>query len=166
MAPQAPAVETNMKERVLSYQDLGDIDHLYSRANAILGEARGQARSFNYDLAVRRAQEALELYIKTTFRFTETEYPKSHDLGKTTYKVSQLLAEYQVTKEEVARVVLANATLGVWRIPSFYGDERLGVARLFRQKEAEVAIAYAEEVRVVCEKVRYQLYQRATSAKR
>ncbi len=157
--------ETNLKQRVLSYKELGEIDHLYSRANAVLDEARAQLRSFSHDLAVRRAQEAIELYIKTTFRFTGSEYPKSHDLEKTIYEVWQLLAEYGVTREEVARMVLANATMAVWRTPSFYGDERLGVAKLFREKEAEVGIRYAEEARTVCEKVRHQLYQRAPSAR-
>src|SRR5712664_234464 len=115
--------------RELSYRDLGDIDHLYSKAGSVLDEARKQLSSFGHDLAVRRAQEAVELYIKTIFRFTGTEYPKSHDLEKTIYEVSRLLAEYDVTREEVARMVLANATMGVWRSPSFYGDERLGVVR-------------------------------------
>ncbi len=153
-----------MKRRVLSYKDLGDIDHLYSRANAVLDEARAKLGSYSHDLAVRRAQEAIELYIKTTFRFTGSEYPRIHDLEKTIYEVSQLLAEYGVTREEVARMILANATMAVWRTPSFYGNERLAVAKLFRDKEAEVAIRYAEEVRAVCDKVRYQLYQRAASA--
>lgn len=157
--------QTSVKGWVLSYKELGDIDHLYSRANSILNEARTQLRSFNYDLAVRRAQEALELYIKTTFRFTGTEYPKSHDIEKRIYEVWQLLAEYDVTREQVARMVLANTTTSAWRSPSFYGDERLGVARLFRQKEAEVAIGYAEEVRNICEKVRSHLYRRAAGAK-
>lgn len=75
-----------------------------------------------------------------------------------------LLSDYRVSREEVARMVLANATTELWRSPSFYGDERLGVARLFRQKEAEVAVAYADEVRWVCEKVRAELYRRARPA--
>lgn len=130
-----------------------------------MDEARAQFRSYSHDLAVRRAQEALELYIKTTFRFTGTEYPRSHDVEKTIYEVWQLLAEYGVTREAVARIVLANSTMAVWRTPSFYGNERLGVAKLFCDKEAEVAIRYAEEVRTVCDRVRHELYHRASSTK-
>lgn len=69
-----------------------------------MDEARAQFRSYSHDLAVRRAQEALELYIKTTFRFTGTEYPRSHDVEKTIYEVWQLLAEYGVTREAVAQI--------------------------------------------------------------
>lgn len=154
-----------MRELVLSYKELGGIDQLYSKANAVLDEARTQLASLSHDLAVRRAQEAVELYIKTIFRFTGTEYVKSHDLEKTIYEISRLLVKYDVTQEEVARMVLANLTMGVWRSPSFYGDERLGVAKLFRQKEAEVAVGYAQEIRSVCDRVRYQLYRHAGSAK-
>lgn len=149
--------------RVLSYKELGDIDQFHSRANAVLSEAREQLRSFEYDLAVRRAQEAVELYIKTIFRFAGVEYPRTHDLEKSVYDISQLLSGYDIAQTEVARMVLANGTMSLWRSPSFYGDERLGVARVFRQKEAEVAIGFAEEVRMVCEKVRASLYRRAAS---
>lgn len=154
----------NTEERTLSYKELGEIDHLYSKANSIHDEARRQLQSYSFDLAVRRSQEAIELYIKTIFRLIGKEYPKIHDVEKTVYEISMLLSDYRVSREEVARMVLANATMGLWRSPSFYGDERLGVARLFRQKEAEVAVVYADEVRSVCERVRSELYRRARPA--
>jgi len=157
-------VRVRRDERVLSYKELADVDALYSRAKTVADEARTQLRSFNYDLAVRRGQEAVELYIKSAFRFTGTEYPRSHDVGNAIYEVCQLLAQYGVTREAVARMILANSTMGLWRAPSFYGDERLNVAKVFSDKEAEIAIRYAEEVRTVCDKVRNQLYQRAASA--
>jgi HEPN domain-containing protein len=150
-----------MEQRSLSYSELGEIDQLYSKANAIQEEARRQLASYSFDLAVRRSQEAIELHVKTIFRLIGKEYPKSHDVEKTVYEISMLLGDYRVSREEVARMVLANATVGLWRSPSFYGDERLGVAKLFRQKEVEVAVAYADEVRWVCEKVRSELYRRA-----
>lgn len=152
------------EKRTLSYKELGEIDHLYSKANSIHDEARRQLQSYSFDLAVRRSQEAVELYIKTIFRLTGKEYPRSHDLEKTIYDISMLLGGYGVSREEVARMVLANTTMGLWRSPSFYGDEKLGVARLFRQKEGEVALAYADEVRGICDKVRSDLYQRAGRA--
>ncbi len=147
--------------RRLSYKELGEIDQLYSKATSILNEAREQLRSYGCDLAVRRSQEAVELHIKTIFRFVGMEYPRSHDLEKMIYAICVLLGEYGVTREQVARMVLANSTVGLWRSPSFYGDETLGVAKLFRQKEAELAIAFAEEIRWVCEKVRSELYRHA-----
>jgi len=63
--------------------------------------------------------------------------------------------------QQVARLVLANAVLGLWRLPAFYGDEKLGVANLFEPKDAELAVSYAELGSVVCN-VRSELYRRAT----
>jgi HEPN domain-containing protein len=127
----------------------------------ILNEARERLRLYDADLAVRRSQEAAELHTKTIFRFIGREYPRTHDLEKTVYEISVLLQEYGVGPGEVARMVLANSTLAAWRLPAFYGDERLGVAKVFRQKEGEVGVAYAEELRMICEKVRTELYRRA-----
>ncbi len=155
-----PAVKM-MNQRVLSYDELGEIDQFHSKANALLHAAREQLDSFDYDFAVRRSQEAVELYIKTIFRFIGAEYPKSHDLETAFHDVSRLLITYEVGREKVARMVLANSTMGLWRSPSFYGDERLGVARVFRQKEAQVAIGFAEEIGAVCESVRSWFYRRA-----
>jgi HEPN domain-containing protein len=154
-----------VKPRPLTYQELREIDQLHSKANSILGQAGDLLRSHDCDLAVRRAQESAELHTKTLFRFIGHEYPKSHDLEKTIYEIGPLLHEYGVTKEEVARIVLANVTLGLWRLPSFYGDERLGVAKMFRKEEADVAVRSAGEVRTACEKVRSELYRRAVRAR-
>ena len=154
-----------MKQRILPYNELTEIDQLHSKANSVLNEARERLRSWDHDFAVRRAQEAAELHIKTIFRLVGKDYPRSHDLEKTIYEISVLLAEYGVRRDEVARIVLANSTMAVWRLPSFYGDERLGVAKVFREKEGQLAVAYAEEVRNVCERVRAELYRRAAAAK-
>lgn len=161
-----------MEIRIRTYRELNDIDQLHFKANSVLTEAQRCLAGYDWDLAVRRGQEAAELYTKTLFRFIGKEYPQSHDLGKTRdlekptlYEISVLLEGYGVGRPEVARMVLANSTLGAWRSPAFYGDERLGVAKLFRQKEAEVAVSLAQEVMFTCEKVRGELYRRASTVK-
>ncbi|MGH9462684.1 MAG: HEPN domain-containing protein [Vicinamibacteria bacterium] len=154
-----------MDDRTLSYKELAEIDQLYSRANSIRSEAHTRVDSYAADLAVRRSQEAVEIYVKTIFRLIGKEYPRSHDLEKAIHEVCLLLDSFGVNRQEVARTVLANSTLVLWRAPSFYGDERLGVARVFGEKEAKAAVGYADEVSMVCEKVRSTLYRRAASAK-
>ena len=86
-----------------------------------------------------------------------------HDLKKQIYELSEVLKEFQIAPQQVARLVLANTVLGVWRSPAFYGDERLRVASLFDSKEAELALSYAELGQLVCNIVRSQLYRRATT---
>jgi HEPN domain-containing protein len=63
------------KATPLTLPDLGEIDRLsYSKAETILDEARGRLKAFDYDLTVRRSQEAFELYLKSLFRFLQAEY--------------------------------------------------------------------------------------------
>jgi HEPN domain-containing protein len=149
---------------LLSLAALGEIDRLsFIKTGTILDEARNRLKAFDYDLAVRRSQEAFELYLKSLFRFLQTEYPASHDLRKQVYELSEVLREFQITPQQMARLVLANTVLELWRSPAFYGDERLRVGSLFDSKEADLAISYAELGELVCNIVRSQFYRRATA---
>ena len=68
---------------VLTLGELAKIDQMsYEKANRILGEAQTCLRCFDYDLVVRRAQEAFELYLKGVFRFLQSEYPTIHDVKR------------------------------------------------------------------------------------
>ena len=154
----------NRESNPLTLAALGEIDRLsFIKAGTILDEARNRLKIFDYDLTVRRSQEALELYLKSLFRFLQTEYPASHDLRKQIYELSEVLREFQITPQQVARLVLANKVLELWRSPAFYGDETLSVGSLFDSKEAELATSYARLGELVCNIVRSQLYQRATA---
>jgi HEPN domain-containing protein len=147
----------------LTLNQLGDIDRFLFKADAVLGEARNNLKLFNYDLAVRRSQEAFELYLKSVLLFLQKEYPATHDLRKQIYELSEVFKELQITREQVARLALANAVLSLWRSPAFYGDETLKVANFFESKEAELAISYTELGQHVCYLVRSQLYSNATA---
>ncbi len=106
-----------MRPRILAYQELAEIDELHSKANSILSQAGDLLRSFDCDLAVRRSQEAAELDTKTMFRFIGHEYPRSRDLKKTIYETppsSGLRRELRGGRQG------ANATPGLWRLPSIY----------------------------------------------
>jgi hypothetical protein len=129
-----------------------------------LEEARNRLKAFDYDLAVRRSQEAFELYVKSLFRFLQTEYPASHNLREQIYKLTEALKEYQIEKRQVARLVLANSMFSLWRSPAFYGDERLSVGGLFDASEATLAMSYAELGQLVCGVVRGHIYRQTTSS--
>lgn len=118
------------KTVALTLVEINEIDqHSYFTANTILGEARNYLQS-NYDLAVRRAQEALELYLKSMFRFLQVEYPASHDLKKPIYeKITAALKQQevdpnQIRQRQIARVVLANSVLHLWRSPECAAVDR------------------------------------------
>src|SRR5208337_5084651 len=102
--------------------DLGEIDRLsFIKAGSILDEARSRLKVFDYDLTVRRSQEAFELYLKSLFRFLQADYPATHNLRKQIYELTESLKQFGIDSRQVARLVLANSVLGLWRSPAFYG---------------------------------------------
>jgi len=143
---------------VLTQEQYWEVDKFYSKADSILNEARDHAKKFEYDLCVRRSQEAFELFLKTMFRFIEREYPQDHDISNEIYKVHEALKRFDFTAQKVAQIVHRNRTLGLWREKSFYGDERLGVTALFTEHEARSALAYAEELWLDCSNVKNQIW--------
>jgi HEPN domain-containing protein len=155
------------KVATLTFAELAEIDQLsYWKANTILGEAQTRLQSFDYDLAVRRAQEAFELYLKSLFRFLRAEYPAAHDVKKQIYELTAAFKQHQIephqiSARQVARLVLANSMLHLWRLPAFYGDETLNVGGLFEESEAKLALSYAELAQFLCNGVRIHAHQRA-----
>ncbi len=142
---------------------LGEIDRLsFGKAGTILDEARKRLEVCDYDLTVRRAQEAFELYLKSLFRYLQTEFPTSHDLKAQIYELTEVLKQYSITRHQVARLVLANSVLRLWRLPAFYGDETLNVGQLFDANEAALSVSYAVSGQLVCSIVRDYVYRRAT----
>jgi HEPN domain-containing protein len=155
--------------RMLTFVEIHEIEQLsYFKANTILGEAQNYFRCFNYDLAVRRAQEAFELFLKSLFRFLQAEYPASHDLKKQIYEFTAAFKQHQIDPSQIgprqiARLALTNSMLDLWRLPAFYGDEKLNVGGLFEEGEAKLAVSYAELAQFVCDVVRNHVHQRAAS---
>ncbi len=76
-----------------------------------MDEARSRLNAIDYDLAVRRSQEAFELYLKSLFRFLQTDYPANHDLKKQIYELTEALKQCQIDRRQIARLVLANSIL-------------------------------------------------------
>jgi HEPN domain-containing protein len=70
------------KSAPLSFPELWDIDHLFNKAGTVLMEARSRLGTFDYDLAVRSAQESLEFFLKSLFRFLQRPYPVLATLKK------------------------------------------------------------------------------------
>lgn len=145
----------------VSKERFWEIDrHYYSKARAVLDEARNHLQIYNYDLCVRRAQEAFELFLKMIFLLIEKEYPKDHDISNEIYKVHTFLKEFKFSDQRVAQIVLRNKTLSLWRNPSFYGDEKLKVSGIFGQNEARVAFQYAEEMDSDCSRLKSEIIRR------
>lgn len=145
----------------LSKERCWEIDrHYYSKARAVLEEARNHLKIYNYELCVRRAQEAFELFLKTIFMLIEKEYPREHDISSEIYKVLSLLKGFGFSNQKVAQIVLRNKTLSLWREPSFYGDEKLKVSGIFGREDAIAALKYADEMDYDCARVKSEIIRR------
>ena len=145
---------------MLSQDRYWGFDRHYSKASQVLDEAKSFEEKYQYDLSVRRAQEAFELLLKTMLLFMGREYPKDHDVGKVLYDVLDLLQELGITTERVARTILRSKTFHLWRGPSLYGDERLKLVPLFGEQEAGLAMRWAEEMRNDCYFVKIKVWER------
>lgn len=152
-----------------NFQQLSDIDKLYSKAEDIRREALRLEKEHNYDLSVRRSQEAFELYLKVIFKFMKQEYPKSsrgHELSaqiRAIYeKMKNILNKYGFRKEDIAKLLRGSIVLAFWRDPSFYGEEKLEelpISGTFTNKEADLALDYADKAGSICTFIRDYFYR-------
>ncbi len=75
----------------------------------------------NHNLAVRRAQEVVELAIKGCLRMLGIDFPKVHDAGYVFLKeVGKKLDFQEITLKEIERI---SKWLAEARAPSFYGEK-------------------------------------------
>jgi len=74
----------------------------------------------NYNLAVRRAQEVVELSLKGCLRIVGIDFPKVHDAGYVfTKEVGKKLVFKERSLKEIERI---SKWLAEARAPSFYGE--------------------------------------------
>jgi len=143
-------------------EEFWQLDKFYSKANAILAEAQDHAKKYEYDLCVRRSQEAFELFLKIMFKLIGKEYPQRHEISEEIYQVFSALKIFDFSAQKVAQIVHRNRTLSLWRDKSFYGDEKLNVASIFTDEEAKVALRYAEDIQFDCSMLESKIWQEIT----
>lgn len=133
------------------------VKELEYKAGTIESEAKELSQKFDYDLSVRRAQEAFELYLKFIFTVLDKELQeiRGHELSnlidKEAVTIRKILKDYlnfseNYIDEIIARIKLGSLTLRLWRDLAFYGDEKLKKYKFFKQKEAELALEYVSEL--------------------
>lgn len=113
-----------------------------------LEESENALQTKSYHRAVRRAQEAVELCLKSALRLLGVEYPKRHDVSAALKRAMTGKHLPQWFSENIPRFALVSKRLAEDRGPSFYGDETLAKppASLYGEKDAESAIEDARSV--------------------
>ena len=112
---------------------------LFAEAAAVLQEARGAAAGGRNNLALRRAQEVIELAEKAVLLWSGRAYPKNHDVGEAV--VAALANQRKQLDTEFADWLMATSTdLARKRAPAFYGEAH------FDAEDAAEAVAAAERI--------------------
>ena len=150
--------------------ELQEIDKQYMKVKDIEQEALDfKNKKYNYDLCVRRSQEAFELFLKIVFKLMGKEYPtsiKGHELSEQIMsiyeKLKAALKDYYFPKEDIVRIIIGSKVLHLWRNISLYGEEKLekvGISKIFTEKEAELALDYLNKVSQLCDILRDYFYK-------
>jgi HEPN domain-containing protein len=120
------------------------------RAEVILGEAESLQAKNIWNLAVRRAQEAVELALKGALLWIGLEVPRVHDVGPF---IRQHVSRFpEPFSQHIPRLISVSRSLSVERERSFYGDEESGLPpeMLYSEGDAAEAIEKAKFVLEVC----------------
>ncbi len=122
-------------------------------AGLILQEAEHALQQQAWHLAVRRAQESVEMALKAALRLVGIEIPRLHDVG-TLLRAEQerFPAWFQA---DVDRLASISRGLRRDRELSFYGDEDLGQPpeQIFSRYDGEQAVAQARSVLEQCRRL-------------
>ena len=134
----------NLTELALGY--LGQAEARLRYANSALGEG-------NNPLAVRLAQECVELCVKAELRAVAIEYPKQHE-------VSVLLAQFgerfpQWFRDEIPFTHEASVSLFKLRELAFYGGENTALPpdKVISKEDGKRAVDHAQRVFRTCKKL-------------
>ncbi|HXG15817.1 MAG TPA: HEPN domain-containing protein [Calidithermus sp.] len=117
-----------------------------AQAALILEEAERHRQGGAWHLAVRRAQETVELALKAVLRAAGVEVPRVHDVGVFLRQEADRLPKAVV--EELDRLVSISRRLRGEREVAFYGDDEVGAppAQLYTAADATEALADARFV--------------------
>ncbi|KAF5415110.1 MAG: hypothetical protein C5S38_04335 [Candidatus Methanophagaceae archaeon] len=94
-------------------------DRLLSEAESIFNEIEQALESENWNLAIRRAQEVVELVLKGLLAQLGIDYPKVHDVAPI-FKRSVEERGVMVDEEFMNWLIEFSADLSTKRAPSFY----------------------------------------------
>jgi HEPN domain-containing protein len=128
------------------------------RANNKLKEAKNQlTQRYNYPESVSASQECIELSIKAMFSVAEVKFTKIHNIKEEEFK--NLLDKIPPNLKNIynyPRIYLLSEFWSYFYITAKYGLEELkiGSDKLFKEKEAELALKHAGE----CYNASYQFY--------
>lgn len=107
-------------------------ESLIQEAEECLSEAEGALGRGAWNMAIRRAQEAVELGLKGLLKIMGFEYPKVHDVGRF-FGEALVKRGIEVEEATLERIKIISSDLASRRGPAFYME------RIFGEDEARKA---------------------------
>jgi len=90
--------------------------HIYRK------DAENAFKEGGWNRTIRRAQEAVELYLKGILKLMNVEFPKVHDVGR--FFIAELEKKgKKLPKETSDKIVEISSMLAEKRAPAFYREE-------------------------------------------
>jgi HEPN domain-containing protein len=122
-----------------------------AQAREIFQEVEGAYRRGVWNLAVRRAQEVVELALKAALRMVGVEVPHIHDVGILLKDHREKFPE--AFRQEIDHIASISRRLRREREASFYGDEEIGAPpqQLYVEADARMALEDARYVLEHCQ---------------
>ena len=117
------------------------------RASNKQKEAKRQLEQYNYAESISASQECIELSIKAGYLILGAEFSKTHELKETEFmKIIQKIPEH-LEFCNFPRLYLLSKFWSDFYLVAKYGLEhlRVGPKRLFKDKEANLALEHAGE---------------------
>lgn len=120
---------------------------LYKEALGCFKEAKNAMEERDWNRTIRRAQESVELFLKSILKALNIEFPKVHNVGK--FFISALESrEIFIEEDAKEQIIRISDELCEKRAPAFYWEKE------YTQKEAEQSLIDAEYIREIVEKLR------------
>lgn len=139
-------------------ENLRRTEEILNEASRFEWRGRDLLKKCDYHGAVEAAQHCIELAIKTMYHLVgiHPPKPKSHDMG---VALEHVVRRFDVTKaysylnEDLARMRFIS-TMWAWaHSTSMYGCLDLPASRIFRKKDATIALEYASDVLSACRRI-------------
>lgn len=97
-------------------------EKLIGEASYLLGEAKRAINSEEWNLAVRRSQEVVELSLKGFLKTLVVDYPKVHDVGEVFSRVVKVKG-LKILEATLERIKQISSELAKERAPAFYFEK-------------------------------------------
>ena len=129
---------------------------LLNGAERIFREVRTEFNAGSYNLAIRRAQETVELALKAALKLFGVDFPKEYNVGALFVKFVKE-KQIETSDETLNHILSASSSLAKDRLPAFYWERR------YTKVEARVA---RDEAAFVLKQVRSYFRRHVKSKKK